>query len=105
MAVEVTSRVNMGGAWYGIYGIKRGEVFTVETKYEAEKLVAQGLADIGRVSADKLGKGYEENPEALQRFLVDAAAQVPEEHRNYGGATNVGRDGRMVFPGNGGLTY
>lgn len=77
---EVTSRINMTGAWYGRYDIKRGDVFKVPSRREAEKLQAQGLVDVGRVSADKLGGAYEDDPEALQRFMREDRAEWEAGH-------------------------
>jgi hypothetical protein len=83
MAVEVTSRVDNPGMWFGRYGIKRGDVFEVPSQYHAEKLAAQGRADIGRVPLDRLGKPGDGNPEALKRFLKDTAAKMPEESKPF----------------------
>jgi hypothetical protein len=78
MGVKVTSRIHMGGMWYGRYGIEPGDVFEVPTKEEAEKLRAQGLVDIGEVSADKLGAAYSEDKEALERITQTEAARYRE---------------------------
>jgi hypothetical protein len=78
MGVKVTSRINMGGMWYGRHDIKRGDVFEVPTKDEAEKLRAQGFVDIGHVSADKLGAAYAEDTEALERITQAEAARYRE---------------------------
>lgn len=59
----------------GGIGIQRGDVFEVPTEDEAKKLWAQGLVDIGKVSADKLGDAYREDTEALQRIIQEDRAK------------------------------
>jgi hypothetical protein len=78
MAIKVTSRLDMGGQWYGRHDIKRGDVFEVPTKDEAERLRAQGLVDIGQVSADELGDAYREDTDALKRIARQEAARYRE---------------------------
>lgn len=75
MGVRVTNRITMGGMWYGRHDIKRGDVFEVPTKYDAEKLYAQGLGGVGQVSAENLGDAYREDTEALERITREEAAR------------------------------
>ncbi len=78
MGVKVTSRIDMGGQWYGRHDIRRGNVLEVPTRYDAEKLRARGLVDIGEVSADELGDAYREDPPALERIAREEAARYRE---------------------------
>jgi hypothetical protein len=94
--VLVTSRINMGGTWYGVEDVKRGQTFAVPTKDEADKVVALGYADYGKVKAEDLGRAYQEDPEALQAHAQRIAASVPEEQRPVRGPINIRRGGRLV---------
>ena len=80
-AIQMTSRVNMGGMWYGKHDVKRGDTIEVPTQLDAKRLVAQGLADFGKVSPEKLGRAYEENPELGKEVIRETPNPVPEEAR------------------------
>ena len=61
----VTSRVEYTGMAYNRWDIKRGTQFEVSTVAEAERLVADGRADFGKVKPDKLGRPHEKSPMRL----------------------------------------
>ncbi|BBY05434.1 hypothetical protein [Mycobacterium noviomagense] len=79
--IRVTSRVDMGGQWYGKHDVRRGDTLEVPTPLDAKRLVAQGLADYGKVGLDQLGRAYEENPKLMDEVIQQTPNPVPEEAR------------------------
>jgi hypothetical protein len=73
--VEMTSRITMGGSWYGQDNIQRGDTLMVP-KGEAKWIHAQGLADYGRVPVEDLRPGYEQDEEDIA-----TAQQLAREDR------------------------
>jgi hypothetical protein len=79
----VTSRVEYTGMAYNRWDIKRGTQFEVSTVAEAERLVADGRADFGKVKPDKLGRPHEKSPDEalLRRVAQRTRDSIPEESR------------------------
>jgi hypothetical protein len=72
----------MHGAWYGQWGIKRGDVIMVPNQAEAKRLRALGHAEYGRVALAHLGIADQvDDQAALDEVLKEHAANVPEESR------------------------
>ena len=77
--IYVTSRIKMGGLWYGKHGVDRGDFLEVPTRLDAKRLVAQGLADFGKVGLDELGRAYEVDAELALEVTREDRAKWEQE--------------------------
>jgi hypothetical protein len=66
--VWITWRIEQPGAVNGVYSQKRGDHQLLPAA-QAKSMVAQGLADYGRVSLEKLGLSYKTDEKLLNEVL------------------------------------
>jgi hypothetical protein len=75
--IEMTSRIDMSGTWYGQKGVKRGSTLFVPDEDAARNLELQGYAERGRVKLEDLGRAYwVDNPDALSAYRKVQAEKV-----------------------------
>jgi hypothetical protein len=85
-------------------GVRRGDIVDIPEDWIAKRYIVAGKAT-AKLNGDlpTAGESQQEADALREEVGREVRESVPAEHRNYGSATNVGRNG-YVYP-RGGMIY